>query len=90
MQSLGLCTTVLEPDLHLSLCKCEGAGELGTLSNRQILLLVEFALKCQQLSCGKGCAWLAVRLVFAQCALRTDLPCKKGLKTNYFTFYWNK
>lgn len=85
MQSLGFSTTVLEPDLHLSLCKREGAGELGTLSNRQILLLVKFALKRQKLSCGERCAWFAVGLVFAQSAHWTHQPCGKRLKTNCYS-----
>lgn len=87
MHSLGLGTAVLEPDLYLSFCKRERAGELSTLSNGQVLLLVEFALKCQQLSCGKGSTWFAVGLVLAQCALRTHLPCGTGLKQRQLIFY---
>lgn len=87
MQSLGFGTAILEPDLHLSLCKREWAGKLSTLSNRQVLLLVEFVLKCQQLSCGKRCAWFAVGLVLTQCAQWTHLPCGMRVK-NRLLFYF--
>lgn len=66
LQPLGLGSAVLKPDLDLSLSEAQATGELGALSNGQVLLLVKLALKRQQLRGGEGRPWLAVVFVFAK------------------------
>lgn len=63
----------------MGLCKVEGAGELGSLSDGQILLLAELALQSQQLGSGERGSGLPVRLVLPQGAgSGAQVSCKEG------------
>lgn len=102
LQSLGFGPSVLEPDLYLCFSQAERAGELGTLSDGEVLLLTELALKRQELSCREWSARLTIRLVLSErtCA-RTQVSCnmgeiancnmfsEKNAENNYFFFPFN-
>jgi len=66
LQSLGLGSAVLEPDLHLGLRQGQHGGELGPLGDGQVLLLEELPLQGQELGGGEGGPGLAVGFVFSQ------------------------
>ena len=61
-----LIPAVLEPDLHLSFCQLEGAGEAGSLRAAQIAFHVKGRLQLEDLSLGEDgarlllCDYLAV------------------------------
>lgn len=79
LQSLGLGPPILEPDFDLGLCEVEGAGELGSLGDGQVLLLAELALQSQQLGSGERGSGLPVRLVLPQGAgSGAQVSCKEG------------
>jgi len=68
LEALGLCPSVLEPDLHLRLRQPERRGELSPLGDAQVLLLPELLLQREQLLCGEGSAGLPVGFVLPQVA----------------------
>ena len=74
LQSLGLGSAVLKPDLDLRLGEAQAAGGLSALGDGQVLLLAELALQGQQLRGGEGRPRLAVGLVLAQGAGRGAQP----------------
>lgn len=77
LQSLGLCSSVLEPDLHLCLRQAERAGKFSAFCDRQILLLTELPFEGQELSSGERCSGFTVRLVLPESACcGTRRSCK--------------
>ena len=64
LQPLGFCSSVLEPDLDLSLRDSKTGCELCSLCDCEITLRVVFLLQLAQLICGERCSWLAIRFVF--------------------------
>lgn len=77
LQSLGLGPAVLKPDLDLGLCEVQGAGELGSLRDGQVLFLTELPLQGEELGGGEGGPGFPVVLVFPQVALgRAGKSCR--------------
>lgn len=66
LQSFRLGSSVLELDFDLGLCEVQRAGELCPLCDGEVLFLAELALQSEELGRGKGCARLAIGLVFPQ------------------------
>lgn len=64
LQSLGFGPPVLEPNFDLSLRQVERVGELGSLSDGEVLLLAKLALQRQQLGGSEGRARFPVVFVF--------------------------
>lgn len=87
LQSLGFGPSVLEPDLYLCFSQAEGAGELSTLCDGEVLLLTKLALQRQKLSRCEWSARLTIRLVLSErtCA-RNQVSCNIKEITNYSMF----
>jgi hypothetical protein len=66
LQSLGLGSSVLEPNFHLRLGESERRGELGPLGDAQVLLLAELFLEREELLGGEWRAGLSVWFVLAE------------------------
>ena len=66
LEPLGLCPAVLKPDLDLGLREAEGAGELCSLRDGEVLFLPESPLQGQQLGRGEGSSGFSVVLVLPQ------------------------
>ena len=66
MMHLPYTGTHLEPNLDLCLRQLQTRRELGSLGNRQILLLLKLLLEREQLLCGERRARLAIVLVLAK------------------------
>jgi len=67
-QPLVFRSPVLEPDLDLGLTQLKLVGELRSLGNRQVLLLLELILERHQLLGGERGPGLPVGLVLSQMA----------------------
>ena len=65
-QSLLLCPSVLEPDLDLGLGQFEVLGKLCSLGHREVLLLAELPLECDELGAGEGSPGFTVFLLFLE------------------------
>jgi len=68
LKSFRLCSSVLEPDFHLSFCQRQRSAEFRPLGNRQVLLLAKLLLQRHQLLSGERRTRLTVRFVLAQLA----------------------
>lgn len=68
LKPLGFRSSVLEPNLDLSLGEVEGTGEFGSFCYGQILFLSELSLQGQELGGGEGGPWLPVGFVLSQSA----------------------
>ena len=66
LEPLGLGPPILEPDLHLGLGELQVAGELCTLWDGEILLLIVFLLQGVQLLSGERCSWFPVGFMLPQ------------------------
>ena len=65
-QSLGLGSSVLEPDLDLGVSQLQILGNLETLLNSEVSPLLILLLQHSQLMVGEGCSWFSIRFVFLQ------------------------
>lgn len=70
LKTLGLGTSVLEPDFHLGFRQFQIFGEFSTFSNREILLFFELIFKCEKLLRGEWCPGLAISFVFSEVATK--------------------
>lgn len=87
LQSLGFGPSVLEPDLYLCFSQAERAGELGTLSDGEVLLLTELALQRQELGCRERSARFTIRLVLSErTCIRTQVSYNMGESAYYNLF----
>ena len=73
----------LEPYLHLRFSKLQRVAELASLSNRQVLLVLELMFEGHQLLRGERCSGLPVVFVFPQNAVRDGLQWD-------FVFVWKR
>lgn len=92
LEPLGFSSSVLKPDLHLSLRQVEWAGELGPFGDGQVLFLPELPLQRQQLRRAERGPGLSVGLVFPQRTRgRTETPWSQPNKHTDFRLiiqYW--
>ena len=66
LQPLGFCSSVLKPDLDLSLRDAKTCSKFCSLCDCEVTFRVVLLLELAQLLVSERCSWLAIRFVFSK------------------------